>query len=105
MQLFKSNGKERHCQEWFDFKTLMALKVIFLLWGLAILGIYLKMFEITRGFKLIIPIAVVLFITSLFSKNKHIREKGIALIIFVFVLFVIIQIFDKIAGTDYFSQL
>jgi hypothetical protein len=105
MSLFKNNGKEKYCQEWFDFKTLMALKLIFLLWGLAILGIYLKMFEITRAFKLVIPIAFLFFIITLFSKNKRNREKGIALFIFVLILFAIIQIIDTLAGTEYFSKL
>lgn len=105
MHLFRSNGKEKHCQEWFDFKTLIALKIIFLLWGLAILGIYLRMFEITRGFKLVIPVAFLLFVISLFSRNKHVKEKGIVLFLFVFILFAIVQIIDILTGTRYFSKL
>ena len=105
MQLFKSNGKEKNCQEWFDFKTLIALKIIFLLWALSILGIYLRMFEITRGFKIVIPIAFGLFLLSLFSRNKHIKEKGIVLFLFALVLFAIVQVIDLFAGTRYFSKL
>ncbi|MBL7867413.1 MAG: hypothetical protein JNM71_05295 [Flavobacterium lindanitolerans] len=103
--LFKSNRKQKHCQEWFDFKTLIALKIIFLLWGLSILGIYLRMFEITRGFKIAIPIAFGFFILSLFSRNKHRKEKGIVLFLFALVLFAIIQAIDIFAGTRYFSKL
>lgn len=97
------NSKHNRCQEWFDFKVLIILKVVFLLWGLSVLGIYLKMFAITRGFKIVLPIALLLFISSLFSKNKINREKGIALFLFVFTLFIIVKIIDHFNGTNYFS--
>ena len=97
------NSKHNRCQEWFDFKVLIALNVIFLLWSLSVLGIYLKMATITRGFKFVIPIALLLFIFSLFSKKKINRKKGTALFLFVFTLFLIVKIIDMSQGTKYFS--
>jgi membrane-bound ClpP family serine protease len=105
MLFFKQHQKTNRCQEWFDFKILIILKVIFLLWSLSILGIYLRMFEITRGFKIILPIAVIIFVISYFSKNKIYREKGIALFLFVFTLFLIVKAIDISHGTKYFSGL
>ena len=103
MPFLNSDSKSNRCQEWFDLKVLIILKVIFLLWGLAIFGIFLKMSEITRGFKIIIPIAVFVFIISVFSKRTMNRKKGIALSIFVFTLFLILKIIDISQGTKYFS--
>lgn len=103
MFFFKSKQKHNYCQEWFDFKVLIIIKIVFLFWGLAILGIFLKMSEITRGFKIIIPIATILFIASIFSKSKNIKEKGIALFLFVMTLFLIVKFMDIFYATKYFS--
>ncbi len=101
--MFPFNQKQNRCQEWFDFRVLIIIKIIFLLWGLAILGIQLKMFEITVGFKVLLPIAVLVFIFSYFAKNKINREKAVALSLFIFALFLIIKVMDIAHGTKYFS--
>jgi len=103
MLLFKTNKRNITFLEWFDFKFLIIVKVIFLLWGLAILGIFLRMFEITRGFKILLPIAIIVFISSFFPKNKVSRHRGFALSIFVFALFLIVKVIDISNGTKYFS--
>lgn len=103
MPFINIDHKNKRCQEWFDFRVLIILKIIFLLWGLAILGIFLKMFEITKGFKILLPIAVITFISSYFTKNKISQKKGIALSLFVFVLFLITKIMDITEGTKYFA--
>lgn len=105
MLFFKTNQHNVSCQEWFDFKALIIIKLIFLFWGLAILGIFLKMFEITRGFKILLPIAMIVFVSSFFPKNKVSRHRGFALSIFVFVLFLIVKVIDISNGTRYFSGL
>lgn len=103
MPFINTDHKNNRCLEWFDFSVLIILKVIFLLWGLAILGIFLKMFEITRGFKILLPLALITLIISYFVKNKLNRKKGIALSLFVFVLFLITKIMDVTQGTKYFA--
>ena len=105
MPLINTDYKKNRCLEWFDFSVLIIVKVIFLLWGLAILGIFLKMFEITRGFKILLPFAFVTLIISYFIKNKLNRKKAIAMSLFVFVLFLITKVMDIIQGTKYFAEI
>lgn len=103
--MFPFNKKQNRCLEWFDFKVLMILKIIFLLWSLAIFGIHMKMSKITIGFKIILPIAILILIYSFFSKNKTNKEKATALSLFVFALFLVVKVMDISQGTKYFSGL
>lgn len=105
MRFFQNKSRNKPCYEWFDFTTLMLLKAIFLLWALSILGIFLKMFSITRAFKIAIPLVCIFLIFSFISKKPSFREKAVVLFLFTMILFLIAFLIDHFAQTRYFTRI